>query len=46
MEEGMKMVDSTMAIKERWVAISTFVDGKNGKECYLRYREIVAKLKK
>jgi hypothetical protein len=46
MEQGMKSVSSSLATKVRWIAIAELVDGKNAKECFTRYKEIVARLKK
>ena len=45
MEAAMKKFASTMATKERWIAIAGVVDGKNAKDCFARYKSIVAKLK-
>jgi hypothetical protein len=45
MEAGMKSVDPKMPTKERWVAIAELVEGKTPKECFERYKSIVAKLK-
>jgi hypothetical protein len=46
MEQGMKSVGNTLPTKEKWIAIAALVDGKNAKDCFLRYKDIVAKLKK
>lgn len=34
-----------MATKERWIAIAGDVEGKSAKECFARFKSIVAKLK-
>jgi hypothetical protein len=36
----------TMPVKERWIKIAEQVEGKSAKECYERFKEIVALLKK
>lgn len=41
----MKTVPASVPTKERWVKIAELVDGKTPKECFERYKEIVAKLK-
>lgn len=41
----MKKYPTTIAAKERWIKISEEIDGKNPKECYLRFKEIVSLLK-
>ena len=41
----MKDFPGTMATKERWIAIAGVVEGKTAKECYTRFREILAKVK-
>jgi len=45
MEAGMKEVPSSLPTKERWIKIAEQVDGKTPKECFIRFRAIVAKLK-
>jgi len=45
MEKGMKDFPGTIATKERWIAIAELVDGKTPKECFTRFKEILAKLK-
>ena len=45
MEQGMKDVPASVPTKERWVKIAEMVDGKSAKECYERFKEIVAKIK-
>ena len=45
MEEGMKKYPGSMPTKERWLKIAEEVDGKSAKECFARFKEIVAKLK-
>jgi len=46
MEDAMKNVDKTLPLKEKWISIGQMVDGKNAKDCFMRYKIIVAKLKK
>ena len=41
----MKEFPSSMATKERWIAIAGKVDGKVAKDCFTRFKSIVAKLK-
>jgi len=41
----MKKFPTSMATKERWIAIAGEVEGKNAKDCFTRFRSIVAKLK-
>ncbi len=41
----MKEVPATMPTKERWIKIATFVEGKEVKEVFARYKELVAKAK-
>ena len=41
----MKTVDPKLPTKEKWIAIAELVDGKTPKECFERYKSIVAKLK-
>ena len=45
MEAAMKKFPSSMATKERWIAIAELVDDKSAKECFTRFKSIVAKLK-
>jgi len=45
MESAMKKHPSSMATKERWIAIAGDVEGKSAKECFARFKSIVAKLK-
>ena len=35
-----------MPTKERWIKIAEKVEGKSAKECFERFKEIVAHLKK
>lgn len=42
----MREFPATMAAKERWVKISEKVDGKTAKECFERFKELVAEVKK
>lgn len=42
----MREFPSTMPAKERWVKIAEKVDGKSAKECFERFKEICALLKK
>lgn len=41
----MKKYPGSMPTKERWVKIAEEVEGKSAKECFTRFKEIVAKLK-
>jgi len=41
----MKSVPSTVATKERWIKIAESVTDKTPKECFTRYKELVAKAK-
>ena len=45
MEQGMKKFPGSMPTKERWIAIAELVEGKTAKECFERFKQIVAKLK-
>lgn len=45
MEAGMKQFPGSLPTKERWVKIAECVDGKTPKECFERFKDIVAKLK-
>lgn len=45
MEKGMKEFPGSLPTKERWVKIAEVVDGKTAKECFERYKSIVAKMK-
>ena len=45
MEAAMKEFPASMATKERWIAIAEKVEGKSAKECFARFKSIVAKLK-
>ena len=45
MENGMNQVPGSVPAKERWIKIAEYVEGKSPKECFERYKEIVAKLK-
>ena len=45
MEEGMKKFPASIPAKERWTKIAELVDDKTPKECFERFKEIVAKLK-
>jgi hypothetical protein len=45
MENGMKTVPTTLPTKERWIKIAEFVDDKSAKDCFERYKEILAKMK-
>lgn len=45
MEAAMKSFPSSMATKERWIAIAETVEGKTAKDCFTRFKGIVAKLK-
>ena len=41
----MKDVPSSVPTKERWIKIAEKVEGKTAKECFTRFKSIVAKLK-
>jgi len=41
----MKDVPASVPTKERWVKISDFVNGKSPKQCFERFKAIVARLK-
>ena len=41
----MKEISADIPTKERWIKIAEMVDGKTAKECFARYKEIVAKVK-
>ena len=41
----MKKHPGSMPTKERWIAIAGEVDDKTAKECFTRFKSIVAKLK-
>lgn len=45
METGMKDVPGSVPTKERWLKIAEGVDGKSAKECFGRFKELVAKAK-
>lgn len=45
MELGMKEYPGSIPAKERWTKIAKMVDGKTPKECFERFKVIVAKLK-
>ena len=42
----MREFPGSMPVKERWIKIAEKVEGKSAKECYERFKEIVALLKK
>ena len=42
----MKEFPGTIPVKERWIKIAEKVDGKSAKECYERFKELVAEVKK
>lgn len=42
----MREFPGSMPVKERWIKIAEKVEGKSAKECYERFKEICAKLKK
>jgi hypothetical protein len=42
----MREFPGSIPVKERWIKISEKVEGKSAKECYERFKEIVALLKK
>lgn len=41
----MKNVPKDLSVKDKWIKIAESVDGKLPKECFERYKEIMAKLK-
>ena len=45
LEEGMRQFTASMPVKERWLKISELVDGKEPKQCFERFKEIVSKIK-
>ena len=45
MEAAMKKFPGSMPTKERWIAIAEEVDDKTAKDCFTRFKSIVAKLK-
>jgi len=45
MEAAMKKFPGSMPAKERWIAIAELVEGKTAKDCFTRFKSIVAKLK-
>ena len=45
MEDGMKKYPGSLPTKERWLKISEEVEGKSAKECFERFKFIVAKMK-
>lgn len=42
----MREFPGSISVKERWIKIAEKVEGKNAKECYERFKEICAKIKK
>lgn len=46
LEAGMREFPGSIPVKERWIKIAEKVDGKTPKECYERFKEIVALVKK
>jgi len=42
----MRVFPGSIPVKERWIKISETVDGKTTKECYERFKEVCAMLKK
>lgn len=42
----MREFPGTLPVKERWIKISEKVEGKSAKECYERFKEICARVKK
>ena len=42
----MREFPSTLPAKERWIKIAEKVDGKSAKECFERFKELVAQVKK
>lgn len=45
MEAGMKTFPASMPTKDRWIKIAETVDGKTAKQCFDRFKSIVARLK-
>lgn len=45
LENGMREVPASIPTKERWLKIAEGVDGKSAKECFARFKELVAKAK-
>ena len=41
----MKQFPGSLPTKERWLKIAEVVDGKTAKECFERFKSIVAKMK-
>lgn len=41
----MKAVPTTVATKERWIAIAETVEGKTPKECFARFKKLCAQAK-
>ena len=41
----MKKFPGSMPTKERWIAIAELVENKSAKECFTRFKSIVAKIK-
>lgn len=41
----MRQFTASMPVKERWLKISELVDGKEPKQCFERFKEIVSKIK-
>jgi hypothetical protein len=46
LEEGMREFPASLPPKERWVKIAERVESKRPKECFERFKFIVAQLKK
>ena len=42
----MREFPGTISAKERWPLIAKYVEGKNAKACFERFKEIVALVKK
>jgi len=42
----MREFPGSIPVKERWVKIAEKVESKSAKECYERFKDICAKLKK
>jgi DnaJ family protein C protein 2 len=45
LETGLRQVPATVATKERFLKIAEGVEGKSAKECFERFKELVAKAK-
>ena len=46
LENAMREFPGSIAVKERFIKIAEKVEGKTAKECYERFKEICARVKK